>query len=223
VQALAAKKKMDDAINVGDLAAATKAFAELPPSWAGTADAKATLDAVRKGVVDDAVKTFDAAMAAKDYGKARSAVDDLKLAQPKHPKLSSMEKRLASAEKAEKAADKAEKTSVKKKPEAEPEAATSSMSPQEAQEKARGLVREATGAFMSGDLATSLEKLKEAKQLSPRMADVHRNLGVVYARLGEKEAAYKAYKQFLELQPSGEEAEKVRAIVEQYEAAKGGK
>ncbi len=86
----------------------------------------------------------------------------------------------------------------------------------------RALIRQATEQFMGGDLADALTSLKLAKRAAPNEPEVHRMLGVVHSRLGEKEASRKAYKRYLDLVPSdADEADRVREIVEQYEAARG--
>ena len=221
-----ARARMDEAIAAGDAKGAVAAFESMPKEWSGYAIAKKDVDGVKKVAGDEALKAVDAALKARDFDRARAAATEAKLFAPK-ARTAGLDKQIAAAEKAAAAAEAkkeaAEKAAEKKKRDAAEAEAVAAMPPGEAQTKARELVREATQSFMGGDLSRSLTLLKEARTLAPRLAEVHRNLGVVYARLGEKEAAYKSYKTFLDLQPDGDEAAKVRTIVEQYEAAKGGK
>jgi len=69
-------------------------------------------------------------------------------------------------------------------------------------------------AFLEGDqLRNAVKPLQQAAQLDPRSARAQLLLGTVFQGLGREKEAILAYKRYLELEPHGEFAGDVRAIV----------
>ncbi|HEX9604729.1 MAG TPA: response regulator [Myxococcales bacterium] len=69
-------------------------------------------------------------------------------------------------------------------------------------------------AFLEGDqLRNAVKPLQQAAQLDPRNARAQLLLGTVFQGLGREKEAIVAYKRYLELEPHGEFAGDVRAIV----------
>ena len=69
-------------------------------------------------------------------------------------------------------------------------------------------------AYLEGDqLRNAVKPLREAAQLDPKNARVQLLLGTVFQGLGREKDAVLAYKRYLELEPHGEFAGDVRAIV----------
>jgi len=69
-------------------------------------------------------------------------------------------------------------------------------------------------AFLEGDqLRNAVKPLQQAAQLDPRNARAQLLLGTVFQGLGREKEAILAYKRYLELEPHGEFAGDVRAIV----------
>jgi DNA-binding response OmpR family regulator/TolA-binding protein len=69
-------------------------------------------------------------------------------------------------------------------------------------------------AFLEGDqLRSAVKPLQQAAQLDPKNSRAQLLLGTVFQGLGHEKEAVGAYKRYLELEPSGEFAGDVRAIV----------
>lgn len=62
----------------------------------------------------------------------------------------------------------------------------------------------------------------KANQLNPRHVNALFNMGIVYSQdLGDKAKAEEAWNRYLELVPSGPEAERVRTLIEQMKTGRG--
>jgi Flp pilus assembly protein TadD len=69
-------------------------------------------------------------------------------------------------------------------------------------------------AFLEGDqLRNAVKPLQQAAQLDAKSARAQLLLGTVFQGLGREKEAIVAYKRYLELEPHGEFAGDVRAIV----------
>ncbi len=76
----------------------------------------------------------------------------------------------------------------------------------ERRQQARELYDDGFRRYMRGDLSGAKGKFKAAIKLDGRMPDAHRGLGLVFERQGDKAAAVKAFKRYLELRPNARDA-----------------
>jgi tetratricopeptide (TPR) repeat protein len=66
---------------------------------------------------------------------------------------------------------------------------------------------------MSGNYKDALSELNKAKTINPKLPLVYSGLGSTYQALGKMPEAVSNYKKFLELDPSSEQAPKVKSII----------
>ncbi|MBI3185544.1 MAG: FHA domain-containing protein [Myxococcales bacterium] len=98
-------------------------------------------------------------------------------------------------------------------------------SPKAAQAEARAA--EAKALYEEGVALHGKKQLREARavlekcvKVDPTFAACHKALGGVYAKLGEAEKGAYHYKRFLQLAPNDKDADRVRNVLEAYEATK---
>jgi Tfp pilus assembly protein PilF len=68
----------------------------------------------------------------------------------------------------------------------------------------------------SGDTAGAAVKLERVLLLDPSMADVHKALGLCYAKLGESDKRAAQYELYLKLRPNAIDAAQVRKALADY-------
>jgi uncharacterized Ntn-hydrolase superfamily protein len=64
------------------------------------------------------------------------------------------------------------------------------------------LIDESENRLASGDLEEALSTIREAVSLNPQVADAHLDLGILSLRVGERNAAKKAFRRALEINPN---------------------
>ena len=69
-------------------------------------------------------------------------------------------------------------------------------------------------AWVHGDSKGALAQYRRALQANPKYAAAWRGVGLVYERLGDKNAARIAYQRYLQLAPDASDAGEVRARLE---------
>jgi hypothetical protein len=74
-------------------------------------------------------------------------------------------------------------------------------------------VRAGARAAREGDVDQALTHFKLAAELDPNLAQAWRNLGVAYALKGDQVRSEAAYRQYLLLEPTGEQARAVRELL----------
>lgn len=76
-------------------------------------------------------------------------------------------------------------------------------------------VRAGAQAARQGDVDGALAHFRRAAELDPRSAPAWRNLGVAYALKGDQVRSAEAYRKYLELEQDGDQARKVRSLLEE--------
>jgi tetratricopeptide (TPR) repeat protein len=74
-------------------------------------------------------------------------------------------------------------------------------------------IREGNAAVRRGDLDAAVARYREAAELDPGSAAAWRNLGAAYALKGDQVQSVEAYRKYLELAQSPEEARAVREMI----------
>lgn len=76
--------------------------------------------------------------------------------------------------------------------------------------RAARLTRDGQRALGAGDLGSALDAFERARAIDPRYAPAWHGKGLVLDRMGDAREAANAYREFLKLKNSGDDAEKVR-------------
>ncbi len=74
--------------------------------------------------------------------------------------------------------------------------------------------------FQRGDAETAISEFNKAIEMNPQHVNAWFNLGLVSDQSGKKDGAINAWKRFLELEPSGSNAEYVKNRLKELEARK---
>jgi Tfp pilus assembly protein PilF len=77
-------------------------------------------------------------------------------------------------------------------------------------EQAQALTARATDAMLQGQLGSALTLFRQAAAADRDNAAAWRGQGLVLQQLGRKDAATKAYREFLRLEPDGPQANAIR-------------
>ncbi len=83
--------------------------------------------------------------------------------------------------------------------------------------KGKDLRKKATRQYKAGKLKLALENYQLALEHNPRDHELHRLIGSVNARLGNRKAAYRAYKTYVQVCPKCMYTPSVKKILEDYE------
>ena len=72
-------------------------------------------------------------------------------------------------------------------------------------------------AVLDEDHEAAIGHYREALRLEPKLASAERGLGIAFAAKGNGAAALKHYQRFLQLEPDGLEAAKIRSLIRDYQ------
>jgi eukaryotic-like serine/threonine-protein kinase len=100
-----------------------------------------------------------------------------------------------------------ETTSEAPTPSPTPEPAAEAMTPYDA------AFAEGRRRFLANDVAGAIESFEEAARLSPRSAEVQKQLGRAYMRAGDTARSVAAYRRYLELAPDAADRAVIEAII----------
>jgi Tfp pilus assembly protein PilF len=100
-------------------------------------------------------------------------------------------------------------------PEAPPSAAPDPQ--QTRRERARRYNDHATAAMLQGQLGSALSLFGNALEADPSYPPAYRGQGLVLQQLGRPAEAVEAFRQFLRLQPNGEQSDKIRERLKSIE------
>jgi hypothetical protein len=189
-----------------DKAAADKAAADKLAAEQAAADKAAAEDAKKQAALDEAARK----KAEADAKKQAAAEAAAKKAE---------ERRLAREEAARRKAE-AAKTTKKRTDKATTTSktvATADTKKTDSNGKpivAETAYRQGLQAFARGDNQGAISSLRSAQSANPSYAPTYRGLGLVYEKMGQKDAARVAYKRYLQLSPNAGDAEIIRGRLE---------
>lgn len=223
-----------DAANVAiaksDWAAAWRALRALPEGSVYKEQSKALLPQVRGAYVAELLQKGKQAVADGDLDTAEGLADEMANVDGASPGMAELRALIEAAKVAERAAVAAKsKQRVERVEKAAPKAPPTRTSPAvndpppvSAAPVARdpkASYAEGIGALKNGDVTGAINAFTQCVGIDGNFALCYRALGIAHAKNGNMAKAARYYKQYLKVSPNAADADKVRALLEQYETA----
>jgi len=86
----------------------------------------------------------------------------------------------------------------------------------------RSFLEQGRAMLKAKNFEAALESFTHCLDADPNLADCHLGLGAAYARLGKPERGADHYREYLKLEPTGQRAQEVRQLLDNYESQSSG-